>query len=280
VLVSLARSGNSPESAGAVKYARSIVKDLRELAIVCDGNSSLAKITADSNKSMVLVCPEGSNDRGFAMTSSVTCMILSCFAFFNYKRLEEVCGQFGFFAGFIEKESKALAGISRRWAEKHYERLIVTGSGCCKGIAREAALKSMELTAGIINTNYESTLGFRHGPKAVINNNTLTVHLISTDPLSSKYDLDLLSEINSQKKGNKVIALSVERIPFEVDESVVIPITDKNPDSEMYFGIGSLIFCQLLAMFKSMNLGLPTDNPVPTGELTRVVSGVTLYPLE
>jgi tagatose-6-phosphate ketose/aldose isomerase len=280
LLVSFARSGSSPESTGAVQYARSIVKDLWELALVCDGGSALAKLTSESPKSMTLVMPEESNDKGFAMTGSVSCMILSCFAFFNSARLEEICADIALLADMIEKEALGLTGISRRWAEKDYERLIFIGSGCCKGIAREAALKSMELTAGTVNTNYESSLGFRHGPKAVIKDNTLTVHLVSPDPLSAKYDSDLLKEISRQKKGNRIIALSTAALPVEIDENPVIPAVNRGADGEIYFGISCLVFCQLLAMFKSMNLGLPTDNPIPTGELTRVVSGVTLYDLD
>jgi len=280
LLVSIARSGNSPESVGALRYARAIIKDLWELAVVCDGGSALAKATAESSKSMTLVMPEGSNDKGFAMTSSVTCMILSCFAFFNYERIKEVCSGIGLLADLVEREGNRLVEISRAWAEKDYDRLIVIGSGCCRGIAREAALKSMELSAGFVNTNSESSLGFRHGPKAVIKENTLTIHLISTDPLTAKYDMDLLKEISNQKKGNKIIALSASAVPVKVDENIVIPPINKGAENEIYFGISALVFCQLLAMFKSINLGLPVDNPVPSGELTRVVSGVNLYDLE
>jgi len=280
LLVSVARSGNSPESVGAVRYARAIIKDLWELAVVCDGGSALAKATAESSKSMILVMPEGSNDKSFAMTSSVTCMILSCFAFFNHERIKEVFSDIILLADIVEREGNRLVEISRSWAEKNYDRLIIIGSGCCRGIAREAALKSMELSAGFVNTNSESSLGFRHGPKAVIKDNTLTIHLISPDPLTAKYDIDLLKEISNQKKGNRIIALSVSAVPINVDENVVIPVANKGHDTEIYFGISALVFCQLLAMFKSINLGLPTDNPVPSGELTRVVSGVTLYDLD
>jgi tagatose-6-phosphate ketose/aldose isomerase len=279
LLVSIARSGNSPESVGAVRYARAIIKDLWELAVVCGGESALAKATAESSKSMLLVMPEGSNDRGFAMTSSVTCMILSCFAFFNHERIKEVCGGIALLADLVEREGNRFVEIAGSWAEKKYERLIILGSGCCRGIAREAALKSMELSVGSVNTNSESSMGFRHGPKAVIKDNTLTIHLISPDPLTAKYDMDLLSEISSQKKGNKIIALSTSAVAVKVDENVVIPLINKGADAEIYFGIGALVFCQLLAMFKSINLGLPTDNPVTSGEMTRVVSGVTLYDL-
>jgi tagatose-6-phosphate ketose/aldose isomerase len=138
----------------------------------------------------------------------------------------------------------------------------------------------MELSAGLVNASGESSMGFRHGPKAVIKDNTLTIHIISPDSLTAKYDIDLLKEISSQKKGNKIIALSASTLPVKADENVVITVANKGSGDEIYFGICALVFCQLLAMFKSISLGLPTDNPVPSGELTRVVSGVTLYQLE
>jgi tagatose-6-phosphate ketose/aldose isomerase len=280
LLVSFARSGNSPESSGAVTYARSIVKELYETAILCDSTSTLAGLTGESAKSLTLVMPEGANDQGFAMTSSITSMILACFAFFNIENLEEVCGNIKLLAENVEKESRGLTGIARKWANRDYKRLIILGSGCCKGLAREAALKSTELTLGTVNANYDSSLGFRHGPKAAIKDDTLTVHFISADPFTAQYDGDLLKEINKQKRGNKVIALSPNALGLGVDEEILIPAQGYSSGAELFCGIHYLVFCQLLAMFKSLELKLSTDNPALTGELTRVVSGVTIYNLE
>ena len=280
LLVSVARSGNSPESAGAVRCARKIVKNLWELAIVCDGNSTLAKITGESAKSMTLLMPEKSNDKGFAMTSSVTCMLLAGFAFFNICKLDEICKNIPRLADSIQKNGKYFTDISRRWAAKDYNRLIIIGSGCNRGIAREGALKTMELCAGFVNTNYESALGFRHGPKAVINDNTLTVHIISPDAYTAKYDLDLLKEIAAQKKGNKIIAVSTFPVPHETNENVVIPPVCDGAESELYAGISALVLLQMLAMFKSIHLNVTPDNPAPAGELSRVVTGVTVYDLD
>jgi tagatose-6-phosphate ketose/aldose isomerase len=280
LLVSFARSGNSPESSGAIGFARRIVKNLYEAAILCDGASALAGLTGESPKSLTLVMPEGTNDRGFAMTSSLTSMILACFALFTIERLEEVTGNIRLLVENVERESRGLTGIARKWAGRDYRRFIVLGSGCCKGLAREAALKSMELTLGAVNANYDSALGFRHGPKAVIKDDTLTVHFISADPFTARYDLDLLREINEQKKGNRVIALGPAAPDSGMDENISIPAQGYSLGAELFCGIHCLVFCQLLAMFKSLELKLSTDNPAPAGELTRVVSGVTVYSLE
>ncbi|GHV13823.1 tagatose-6-phosphate ketose isomerase [Spirochaetia bacterium] len=279
LLVSFARSGNSPESSQALKYARGIVKNLYELAIVCDGSSALAKLTRESSKGFCLVMPEGSNDKGFAMTSSITAMTIACFVVFSASPLDDLCRDIENLAGTIEKRSAELSSLARKWAAHDYKRLIVLGSGSCKGLAREAALKSMELSAGTVNTNYESAMGFRHGPKAVINDSTLTIHFISPDLLTSKYDRDLLNEIIRQKKGNRIISLSAIPLAEKADEGITIN-TVYNSSPELFSGLSFLVFCQMLAMFKSQNLGFAVDNPVPGGELTRIVSGVTLYDLK
>jgi tagatose-6-phosphate ketose/aldose isomerase len=280
LLISFGRSGNSPESIGAVEYARKIVKDLYEIALVCDGESRLARITAESGRGLPLIMPEGSCDKSFAMTSSFTCMTLACCAVLSAGNFDTFIEDIGRLAAVVDKEKDALVAAARKWAAVDYDRLIILGSGCQKGLAREGALKSMELTTGIVNTGWDSPLGFRHGPKAVINDKTLTVHFISPDPFTARYDLDLLAEIYRQKKGNRVIALSGEKLSIPVDENIVIGGENYGFGKDICRGLSYLLFCQLLAMFKSLALGLPTDNPVPTGELTRVVSGVTLYDLK
>ncbi|MDR3138311.1 MAG: SIS domain-containing protein [Treponema sp.] len=280
LLISFGRSGNSPESIGAVEYARKIVKDLYEIALVCDYESKLAKITAESGRGLAFIMPEGSCDKGFAMTSSFTCMTLACCAVLGAGNFDTFIEDIGRLAAAVDGKKDALVTAARKWAAVDYDRLIVLGSGCQKGLAREGALKSMELTTGIVNTGWDSPMGFRHGPKAVITDKTLTVHFISPDPFTARYDLDLLAEICRQKKGNRVIALSGEKLSIPVDENIVIGGENYGFGQDICRGLSYLFFCQLLAMFKSLALGLSTDNPVPTGELTRVVSGVTLYDLK
>ncbi|MDR1174957.1 MAG: SIS domain-containing protein [Treponema sp.] len=292
LFVSFGRSGNSPESAGAVKYARSIVRDLYEAAVVCDGKSNLAGITAESDKSFSLVLPERTNDKGFAMTSSFTSMLLACFAFFNHEKIDEITANIRRLADNLEQNALSLSESAERLAREQYARLVVLGSGCCRGLAREAALKSLELSMGAVNSTSESAMGFRHGPKSVIKDDTLTVHFISNDPLTAKYDLDLLDEICLQKKRNRIVALSgngcrddgrtglESPISAESCERIIIPSSGYGPASDLFWGIHCLVFCQMLAMYKSISINLPVDNPSVTGELSRVVRGFVVYDLE
>ena len=278
LLVSFARSGNSPESVGAVEYARSLIDDLYEVAITCDGTAQLAAVTAQSDRSLVLVMPEGSNDKGFAMTSSVSSMLLAGFALFNLDKLDAIAAGLERLAESVASSSRSLSEAAQRLAERDFDRIVYLGSGFLKHIAHEAELKMMELTNGIVNGSYESATGFRHGPKSVIKDKTVTVHFISPDPFSARYDRDLLDEIWSQKKGNVVVAVTSERAgELPGDEVVVLDTGCPVRGGEIATGLAMLVFAQMVALFKSIDLGITTDNPSPSGEVNRVVQGVTVY---
>ena len=278
LLVSFARSGNSPESVGAVEYARAAVKDLYEVAIVCDGTSDLYKLTARSEKSLILTMPEGSNDRGFAMTSSVSCMMLTGFALFIADKIDEFAKDISLLSNTITDAWPGYTETARKWAAADFDRVVYLGCGFLKALAHEASLKMMELTCGKVNGSYESSAGFRHGPKSVINDKTLTVHMISIDPFTAKYDLDLLKEIVSQKEQNMIISIYAGSTQdASCDETISIMPNGYTVGGDICSGLEALVFCQMLAMFKSLFLGVSTDNPSPNGNVNRVVKGIIIY---
>ncbi|MCL2491571.1 MAG: SIS domain-containing protein [Coriobacteriia bacterium] len=278
LLVSFARSGNSPESVGAVEYARAVIDDLYEVAITCDGSAKLAQITKDSDRSLLLVMPEGSNDEGFAMTSSVSCMMLTAFALFNLDDLDALSADIELLSKNLTASSSAFTEVAKRLADRDYDRVAYLGSGFLKHIAHEAELKTMELTNGIVNGSYESATGFRHGPKSVIKDKTMTVHFVSPDPFSAQYDRDLLSEVARQQKNNMIVAIGNDDAAGLLgDEVIRVPAGYSAVGGDICTGLMMLVFSQMLAMFKSIDLGITTDNPSPSGEVNRVVEGVTVY---
>ncbi len=272
LLVSFARSGNSPESVGAVEYARAIVDDLWEVAITCDGSARLAELTAESDNSLLLIMPEGSNDKGFAMTSSVSCMMLAGYLLFAGDASAAIVADIGELARNEAAIAPELSDAAARCGAWDFDRIAYLGSGFLKAIAHEASLKMLELTCGAVNGSFESSMGFRHGPKSLIDSSTVTVHLISFEPLTARYDRDLFAEVDRQKKGNRTIVL--DGPASEGDAFVGILAS-----SELGHGLQMLVFCQMLALYKSIALGVTTDDPSPTGEVNRVVKGVTVYPL-
>jgi tagatose-6-phosphate ketose/aldose isomerase len=169
--------------------------------------------------------------------------------------------------------------MALNYAKKPFERAIYLASGALKGLVHEGALKMMELTYGGVNTNFDSATGFRHGPKAVIKDNTLTLHFISTDPFTAKYDMDLLREVFREKNKNIVAAICGDNIKeIAADDVIKLNSGGYGFAADICFGINGLVFFQILAMYKSIELGVTTDNPSPGGQVNRVVKGVTVYP--
>ena len=282
LLISFARSGNSPESVHAVNLASQLVDDLYQIVITCNENGKLAKNTVNDEKSLLLLMPPQTNDLGFAMTSSFTTMVLNAMAVFNINNIEN-------FSSDVDKLSNSVNDFIENNIEKvtslyneDFERIVYLGSSTSKGIARESALKVLELTAGKVNASYDTPLGFRHGPKSVVDDETVSVIYISNDEYTRKYDLDLAKEMLAHKKNDKVVIVGdniEEDILNKADYVFNVENINYNVENKVLLPLQQIIFGQMLSFLKSVNLGITPDNPCPTGEVNRVVQGVILHEL-
>lgn len=258
--VQFGRSGNSSETLGLIDLLDAHLPQADRLQITCNAGSALATREGPGpGETRVLVLPEATHDRGFAMTSSFTTMYLSALA----------CLDPGFDAGAAlpRLADAAAAVLPRLWAApaSRPERAIFLGSGALTGIARESALKVLELTAGQTLTQWDSTLGFRHGPKAAVNDATAVYVMIHPDPHTARYDRDLAEEIRRQFPGVPVTTIGP-------GGDIDLALTGTAGDPALY-----VLPAQVLAHQWSADLGLPVDDPFAGRNLTRVVSGVTLY---
>ncbi len=282
LLVSFARSGNSPESVHAVNLATQLVDDLYQVVITCNENGKLAKNTVNDEKSLLLLMPPQTNDLGFAMTSSFTTMVLNAMAVFNIDNIENFSSDVDKLSNsvndFIENNIEKVTSLSN----EDFERIVYLGSSTSKGIARESALKVLELTAGKVNASYDTPLGFRHGPKSVVDDNTVSVIYISNDEYTRQYDLDLAKEMLAHKKNDKVVIIGdniEEDILNKADYVFNVENINYTVENEVLLPLQQIIFGQMLSFLKSVNLGITPDNPCPTGEVNRVVKGVILHDL-
>ena len=282
LLVSFARSGNSPESVHAVNLASQLVDDLYQIVITCNENGKLAKNTVNDEKSLLLLMPPQTNDLGFAMTSSFTTMVLNAMAVFNIDNIENFSSDVDKLSNsvndFIENNIEKVTSL----ANEDFERIVYLGSSTSKGIARESALKVLELTAGKVNASYDTPLGFRHGPKSVVDDTTVSVIYISNDEYTRKYDLDLAKEMLTHKKNDKVVIVGdniEEDILNKADYVFNVENINYTVENEVLLPLQQIIFGQMLSFLKSVNLGITPDNPCPTGEVNRVVQGVILHEL-
>lgn len=276
LLVSFARSGNSPESVAAVELANQTLTQCFHLVLTCNADGKLYKCSHNDKQSLALLMPAETNDQSFAMTSSFSSMTLAAFSVLMYgndytKDIESICKCS---VGLI----KDLNSQIKDTANKELERVIYLGSGGLQGLAQESALKLLELTAGKVVATYDSPLGFRHGPKSIVNQDTMIVVFISNDPYTRKYDLDLLAEICRDNIASQVVAITAQAIDIETRADVIcVPGMEAATDVELLFPY--MLYAQMYSFHRALALGNTPDNPCPTGEVNRVVQGVTIHKL-
>ncbi|TKI67672.1 SIS domain-containing protein [Lysinibacillus mangiferihumi] len=278
IMVSFARSGNSPESVAAVSLGKEIIQDFYQVIVTCNKDGKLAKNTEDDENSITILTPDKANDQAMAMTSSFTSMIIAAFTVFVD---EDICENS--MKAVIESGKRLVDTVSNQVdeiLEFDFERIIYLGSGILGQLSHEAALKMLELSSGQVVAMHESSLGFRHGPKSILNDKTVVVLFVSQNPHTRKYDLDILREISSDPSKLKVVVLT-DKSDAEVEKLAdwVIPVSPGNVELSSDFDLALLyvIFAQVFAMKKSLQLGITPDNPSPNGRINRVVQGVTIY---
>ncbi len=274
LLVSFARSGNSPESLAAVELADRLVKRSFHLAVTCAADGTLNRRLAGKPGAHVLLLPDETHDRAFAMTSSFTGMLLAAAWAFGLP-LAPVADLGRAAQSLAAAESDRLYALT----DKPFERVVYLGSNALQGLAREAALKLLELTDGKLVALADSPLGFRHGPKTILNDRTLVVVFLSNDPYTRQYDLDLLNELRREGRA-RVLALRTSPLngaeaAHADDVTLALPATA--PD--LALAPVALVFAQCLALLASLQLGITPDTPSVSGTVNRVVQGVTIHPL-
>jgi tagatose-6-phosphate ketose/aldose isomerase len=274
LLVSFARSGSSPESLAAVTLADQLVGEVHHLIITCNADGELYRMAQDRANAFAILLPDATHDRGFAMTTSFTSMLLAASL------------AFGVLAPGAAAAPSAAAGrlheaalpLLQSLVARRFQRVVYLGSNELLGLAREAALKLLELTDGRVVALFDSPLGFRHGPKTIVDADTLVVVLLSSDAQARRYDLDLLRELRNDGRAGQVLALSGQAAP-ELGNGVVV-LQGVEEAGELALALPYILFCQAFALLQSLALGLRPDTPSVSGTVNRVVRGVTIYPLE
>lgn len=280
LLISFGRSGNSPESVGAIDAAEAVCDNIWHLFVTCNKDGALSKRAATTGNCYAINLTDETHDQSFAMTSSFSNMYLATYLCFHLDCLDETIAKVEKIMAAGQSFLDGKYGIAQQIVNEYdFNRIVYLGSNCLKGIAQESALKMLELTAGRVVTMYDTPLGFRHGPKSIIDDNTITVVYLSDDAYTRQYEVGLIKEMSGQRKGNKIVAVmsaADEAVSALVDYTVVYDLADKNESALL--GLDDILFAQTLAVLKSLSMGITPDNPCPTGEVNRVVKGVTLYP--
>ncbi|MEG0410229.1 MAG: SIS domain-containing protein [Erysipelotrichaceae bacterium] len=279
LLISCARSGNSPESVATVNLANQYIDEVKHLIITCNPNGALAKYTENKN-AFLLLMPEGTNDKSYAMTSSFTSMALAGYLCFHLDTLDD---QRKYVEWIINQGNYILnekaESLKKVVDSRKFDRLVYLGGGCLKGLAQEAALKALELTAGKLSTMYDSPLGYRHGPSSFVKleANSLIVMLFSCDEYSNKYDKDMFEEIVSYHgKNNYFLTITCGNEEFNLSDNYRIHMKGSNIP-ECYIAFPDIIVAQLIACYRSWTYGIGPDYPFGHKD-NDIAVNTTIYP--
>jgi len=259
LVVNFGRSGNSAESIGTLDALDALAPSAPRLNITCNAEGALA-VRKSKGPSKVILLPDATHDAGFAMTSSFSTMLLSALALFGPDT------DFAAQTLKLSKDLEALLPLYAQAAGPAPSRAVYVGTGPLAFAAREAALKVMELSAGAIPALWDSCLGFRHGPKSFVTDDTaITVFASQNNP----YDRDLIAELRAQYPKTRITAIGPNG-DIKID-----PQLDPVWAAPLYVAAA-----QVSGVIWSHAMGLNVDDPfVGQGTLSRVVSGVTLYPV-
>jgi tagatose-6-phosphate ketose/aldose isomerase len=277
LVVSIARSGNSPESRGVVDFLLESRPEVRHLFVTCNAEGALATAYRGVSGVATLVLDRRTNDQSLVMTSSFTNLVLAARGLALCARpheYEQRVGRVAHAAADVLRErSDDVATVAR----SGFGSAVYLGSGCRLGSAREAALKMLEMNGGEVWTLAESYLGLRHGPMSAIRPDTLVVAFLSVDPMVRAYEVDLLRELRRKELGARqlVVGSGVPPDLVSADGDVVVDTGADGSDEDLT--VIDTLAGQLLAFFRCLSTGYRPDSPSEGGVITRVVSSFAIH---
>jgi tagatose-6-phosphate ketose/aldose isomerase len=278
LVVSMARSGDSPESVGALGLLRDIDPQLRHLVLTCNANGKLATSFREDPNVKVIALADGTNDRSLVMTSSFTNLVISAqflgFVSATDRYLARCRKLSGIVTAVLENHFADLADAARL----NFRRAMFLGTGARWGAARESALKMLEMTAGKVGVMSESYLGVRHGPMSFVDKDTLIVCFLSSGPTARAYECDLMRELDHKNLGLLKLVVG-DDVPVDIlrDHDVVIDCPGLAEAGDGAVPVIDVVVGQLLGFFRSMREGLRPDTPSESGVINRVVQSFTLH---
>lgn len=269
VLISLARSGNSPESMAVVERVHRLRREVWHLAITCNPQGALA--TSPLVNSIIL--DPRTNDQSLVMTSSFSNLLLAGLYLAKRDLMEPVIA-----SAVAEAQLKfvLINQKMKKLANRVEDRVLLLGSAPFFGWAQEGTLKVLEMTGGRFPAMAETYLGLRHGPMSFVGPNTQVICLLSNDRAARLYEEDLVRELRAKKLGYLVgICHDGNNATSQLFDEVIPPLLRQaSDDVRTPFEI---LGPQLFGCHLSMRAGLNPDCPSPSGVINRVVQGIRIY---
>ena len=277
--IAFSRSGDSPEGVAVLERALAEQPHIHHLVISCNASGKMMQRIANRPHCAGVLLAEETNDRGLAMTSSFTNMVIAGQALAHAWSPEAYDPIAAALCDAAEEFLPLAAQAAKVLAEQAYPQVCFVGAGAAAGAATEAALKLLELTAGQVKTMAQTPLGLRHGPMAALSPHTLLVSFLSTHERRQRYEIDLLREIERKHLAGHCIAIvgagATAQPKLDAAEMLAPAKTYAIPD--LYRPPVDILFAQLLGLFSSLRCGLKPDAPSPTGAISRVVQPIEVH---
>jgi glucosamine--fructose-6-phosphate aminotransferase (isomerizing) len=245
--VVISRSGKTSE---AVRAAAVLQRDLNipTIGITCAENSLVLR---------------AADEKSTVMTRSFTSMLLALQflaarragnALFN-DQLRSMVEQF-------QSRIHSLPSQIEAFVQSHvFADYVFLGHGAFHGIAREAALKVMEMSCSY--SQFFHTLEFRHGPKAIVSSETCLTFFLSDT--GYKVEAEVLREM--KELGGVTIAVC-NRASDTVIRASDLLVEMNFTGHELALLVPAVVTSQLLGFFTGIRKGLNPDAPK---NLSRVV---------
>lgn len=286
LVVSFARSGDSPESWGLVQHLLDEEPEVRHLLITCNPQGRLARMWGEDGtdadpRVKVLMMDERCCDQSLVMTSSFTSMAVAGLGLaYRPDGIARYLADAEHLAAAVSDLLENGLGALEDLPVSQVERMIAVGSGALDGAAKEVALKMLEMSDGRVLTRSDGCLGLRHGPMCALHSRSLLFLPLSSHPLRRAYQMDLLHEIHRKRLGGwKVIVAG--SVPAEVlgPNDLAIELPQLRGLGDEWVAVASVVVGQLLAFLRCQSEGLRPDEPAVSDSITRVVGGFTLHNL-
>lgn len=277
--ISFSRSGDSSEGVAVLQDALLSHPQVRHLVVTCNAKSRMAQLCSQHpERALALVLGETVNDRGLAMTSSFTNMVVAGQFLANLHKLEPYAGTLDCMTKVGARLLSSAPHLASVITARGFARACFVGSAALAAVADESALKLVELTGGKIQTMAQSTLGLRHGPMSAIDQSTLFVQYLSSDLRYRNYEMDLLEEVGRKGLAGARLVITGQKLetPEDLAEYVLCLETPAGFPDDCRPPLDAMVG-QLLGLFASIRAGLQPDNPSPSGAISRVVSGVRVH---
>jgi glutamine---fructose-6-phosphate transaminase (isomerizing) len=252
--VAISRSGKTSET---LRAAAILQKELQipTAGITCETDSELAAICRQT------IALRACNEKSTVMTQSFTSMLLSL-QFLAARRgaKERFIAELNDVAAQFAPKIAGMAETIEAFVAKHvFDDFVFLGQGALHGIAREAALKVMEMSCSY--SQFFHTLEFRHGPKAIVSPATCLMFFLSDH--GQQAESEVLAEM--KELGGTTIAIC-NRASAAVRESA--DLTLEMHGAELAWLAPFVVPAQLLGLYTGIKKGLNPDEPK---NLTRVV---------